>query len=105
MIDPKVTALQQEYQQLLHAVQTAVRTKMELEGKPDTDQTDTGPKHLRVGVNSAIIQASGLALLLIDKGVITELEYWQQQVDTWRAEVTLYEHELSQKMGVEVKLH
>ena len=97
--DPDVAALKSEYQQLLHALQTGVKTELEFDPSPGT------PKHLRTGVNSAIVQASGLALLLIDKGIITEHEYWRFQVDAFRREVTAYEERLSRILGARIQLH
>jgi hypothetical protein len=89
--DPEITALQQEYQQLLHAMQSGVKFEQEL-GMSDAQS----PKHLRVGVNSAITQNSGLVILLVEKGVITWREYWQAQIDAFRREVAGYEQRLSE---------
>lgn len=36
---------------------------------------DGSPKHLRVGVNSALINDAALAMLLINKGIISLEEY------------------------------
>jgi len=41
---------------------------------PERNQA-TEPKHLRTGINCAMADQSGLAKLLIDKGLITENEY------------------------------
>ncbi len=38
--------------------------------------TDTTTKSLRVGVNGAMVDSRALATLLIDKGIITEVEYF-----------------------------
>lgn len=100
--DPKVEALQQEYVVLLHAVQTGVLREIQVFGTGET--AAAGPKHLRVGVNSAIIQNSSLATLLMRKGIITEVEYWQTQVELWRDEVASFEKRLSAAMGIDVKL-
>jgi hypothetical protein len=94
----KVTALQQEYTGLLHAMQTGVLIQI------NAGSGETTPKHLRVGVNSALIQNSSLATLLMRKGVITELEYWETQVELWRNEVRDYEATISQALGRPVKL-
>lgn len=102
MSSNEVNALQAEYRNLLHAVQTGVRTQIQLMGTGEL--SPAGPKHLRVGVNSALIQNSALATLLMDKGIITELEYWETQVRLWRQEVTSYEEILSGIMGKDMKL-
>lgn len=57
------------YVRAAHAMQTGVATEMGWNPKP------TEPKHLRVGVNSALVDSGSLAKLLIDKGLITEEEY------------------------------
>jgi hypothetical protein len=101
--DPEILALQQEYLRLCHAMQSGVLYHLHIEGTDD-ETSLFGAKHVRVGINSALIQNSALAGLLIEKGVITELEYWESQVDAWQREVALYENLLSTRMGVEVKL-
>jgi hypothetical protein len=102
--DPnRIMELQTEYTQLLHALQTGVKLHIGLEGVGDTSLA--GPKHLRVGINSNMIQNSALALLLMRKGVITETEYWETQVELWRKEVSDYEKRLTDLLGREVTLH
>lgn len=96
--EAKVAELQQQYQALLHAMQTGVMHEMRYDPAPTTS------KHLRTGVNSSIVQNSALVMLLVDKGVITWLEYWQYQVDAFRREVEAYEARLSAAMGVKVTL-
>lgn len=60
---------------------------------------DGEPKHLRVGVNSALVAQGGLARLLIDKGLITEAEYTAAVADAMEAEVARYEEILRQRLG------
>lgn len=58
------------YESALHGVQSATMHEQE------NLQSDSGsPKHLRVGVNSAMSDLSALAQLLMDKGIFTEDEY------------------------------
>ena len=57
------------YTDLLHAMQSGVAMKM------NYDESDTTPKHLRVGVNSAMCDQAGLVRLLVQKGIITPEEY------------------------------
>ena len=52
------------------------------------------PKHLRVGVNSCMVETSGLARLLVSKEIITAAEYfdsiiamWEEEVDSYRARI------------------
>lgn len=96
--DVKIVELQTECSRLQHAMQAGVRAEMTYDDGP------TSPKHLRVGVNSALVQNSALATLLVRKGVITELEYWQTQAEFWRDEVDRYQHRLKLHHGVDVKL-
>lgn len=90
--------LRNEYRRLLHAVQSGVALKLQ------ADPNDASPKHLRVGVNSALIDTSSMARLLISKGVITEREYLGALVDGIRREVGSYEAELLARFGIVVKL-
>lgn len=60
--EARVTAAQ-------HAMQSGVA--MELQHDPSSGS----PKHLRVGVNTALVDTAALAKLLIAKGLITENEY------------------------------
>lgn len=57
------------YEAAMHAVQTGIALLIE---RGDTLAT---PKHLRVGINSAMVTDSAIATLLIEKGVFTEAEY------------------------------
>jgi hypothetical protein len=63
--------LAQRYFAAMHAMQTAV--KVESEAKGDFSREH---KHLRVGINSAMGTLGTLVELLIDKGVLTEQEYF-----------------------------
>lgn len=62
------------------------------------------PKHLRVGVNSAMCDACAMARLLIAKGVITESEYLKAIEDEMNLEVVRYEESLSIQIGRKVTL-
>lgn len=82
---PSAEELNKRYLAACHAMQSGVAFKM------DMDTKDTTPKHLRVGVNSAMCDSSALAGLLIRKGVITEAEYleaitvmMEEEVDRYR---------------------
>lgn len=86
------------YEEQMHRMQSAIRwsiTKALQRGtNPDLDGvvTDThsaSPKHLRVGVESAMASAEALAALLIAKGVITQEEYAEQLTEevTCRADI------------------
>ena len=61
-------------------------------------------KHMRVGVNSAMVDVSVMAKLLIDKGLFTEAEYVKGMADAMDREAKRYEARLSEMLSVEVKL-
>jgi hypothetical protein len=52
------------------------------------------PKHLRVGVNSAMVETSALVALLIAKGIITEGEWLRAIADGMETERKSYERML-----------
>lgn len=63
-----------------HAMQSGVAMAM------NYDPSQTDPKHLKVGVNSAMVTASAIVHLLIAKGVITEAEYFSGLADLMESE-------------------
>lgn len=93
----KVEELKDRYKSACHAMQSGVAMMMH-HGDAHT------PKHLRVGVNSSLINSSALGHLLIKKGIITEEEYWQEIVNMLEAEVKDYQEKLSKIMGANIKL-
>jgi hypothetical protein len=80
------------YNTAVRRMQTGVEFTM---GHPDDKSTQ--PKHLRVGVNVAMGDHAGLAQLLMDKGVITEEEYFKAIADAAEREVIRYERLLNQR--------
>ncbi len=90
-----------EYIDLCHAMQSGVAGDIGTVGDADAGAS---PKHLRVGVNSALVNQAGLAKLLIDKGVITELEYFTAMRDHMRTEVERLEKLLTERLGKPVHL-
>lgn len=89
----------EKYQQMCHAMQSGVAAEI-AQGMAE----DTTPKNLRTGVNSAMVDASALAKLLIEKGVISEQEYANALCDGMVEEVKLYERRLSDDLGRDVTL-
>src|SRR5262249_16738309 len=57
------------YRAAVHAMQTGVAIKM------NYDPAETQPKHLRVGINSAMCDHAAVVPRLRDKGIITDAEY------------------------------
>lgn len=60
---------------------------------------DGSPKHLRVGVNSALVETSVLARLLVEKGVVSAHEYAEALIAGMEAEVRRYQALLSDRHG------
>lgn len=87
------------YQEACSAMQAGVGLKENL-----GLSNETTPKHLRVGVNSAMVEHSALARLLIAKGIIGEADYLEAMADGMRDEVALYERELTERLGKRVTL-
>lgn len=86
------------YEQAMHAVQTGVAMNIDL------DPRESAPKHLRVGVNSALLNQAAIARLLIARGVFTEAEYIEAITAEANKEAEMYEALLSKHFGRPVKL-
>lgn len=86
------------YMRAAQAMQSGVAMMMNIAPK------QTQAKHLRVGVNSSMVDHAGLVSLLIEKGVITDEEYISRIADAMEREVALYEAELSERIGAEIHL-
>ena len=91
---------QERYVVAAHAMQSGVQMEMEL-GLPDAA---VSPKHLRVGVNSALVNAAAIASLLIEKGVFTMDEYLAAMADHMETEKKRYENRLCAATGTDVTL-
>jgi hypothetical protein len=74
------------YEAALHAMQSGVKAVGTLECEP---------KHLRVGINSALCELGAIASLLIDQGVIEENTYWERVISMIEEEVGRYEERLN----------
>lgn len=83
----------QRYNSLIHAMQTGVKFSHE------HGSTDGSPKHLRVGVNSAMCEAGAILHLLIEKGILTKLEYVQALNAKLEQEVNNYRQIVSDTTG------
>lgn len=82
----------------LHGMRSGVAAKMNFDPK------ETEPKHLRVGVNSAMVQQAAITRLLIEKGLITEQEYFTAVADMMERERDGYQQEVSEHYGTSVTL-
>lgn len=74
----------QRYLLACHAMQSGVAA---MEGRSN----ETTPKHLRVGVNSAMVDSGALVGLLLEKHIIAEHEYFEALAERMEAEVHSYE--------------
>lgn len=88
------------YTAALHAIQSGVAYDM----KAGQDASGTSPRHLRVGVNSAMVQNAALVKLLIDKGVFSLDEFDKALADEMEEEKRRYEKKLEALAGMRVNL-
>lgn len=94
-----VPELMAELQELQHAMQSGVAMMMNYVHEP------TSPKHLRVGINVALSGHAALGKLLIDKGLITEEEFFEGAIEAMKQEVKQYELEITERNdGANIKL-
>ena len=89
---------EERYHAAAHAMQTGVAMEMNYRPQP------TEPKHLRTGINTAMVDHAALVGLLVAKGVITDAEYMKALADAMEAEQARYESHLSQILGTKVTL-
>jgi hypothetical protein len=68
------------------------------------DPSSGTPKHLRVGVNTALCDHGALVKLLVSKGIITEEEYFSEAANMMESEVKTYEQRLTRLIGTTVTL-
>lgn len=94
----EIDDLGKEYLLHAHAMQAGVAMTMNYDG------SETTPKHLRVGINTAMSDHGALVKLLIDKGIITELEYMTVLRDFMKSEAQGYEKKLSERLGTTIHL-
>lgn len=87
-----------EYLGLMHAVQSGVAMEHQM------DPSDGSPKHLRVGINSALVSNSALVELLVSKGVFTDEEYLDALIKKTREEKENYEQRLTALTGGKTKV-
>ena len=88
----------ERYEAAAHAVQTGVAFELE------RDPSSGTPKHLRVGVNLAMVYQAALANLMIAKGIITEAEYTEAIADETDKEADRYEEIVRSYLGPGVTL-
>lgn len=93
-----IADLEKKYAKLMHAMQSGVAMLM------NYDKKETEPKHLRVGVNSALIDTGAILQLLINKGIITHEEFLEVLCEFAERDVRSYEDKLKQITGGNITL-
>ncbi len=95
-----------ESTRLGHAIQTGVMYdhqdlgfELETAGQLATNVYSEHPKHLRTGINMLMCDLGALVGLLVEKGVITESDYYIKSVEMLELEVAKYEADLSRRRG------
>jgi len=100
VVDIEIEKLRSQYASAMHAVQSGVKMLMSLGVSAETDL-----KHLRVGINSALLDSATVVRLLIAKGIITEREHLEALVTAAEEERQSYEKQLTERLGKPVKLY
>jgi len=96
--EERIAELALRYTVAMHRMQTGVALLMNFDPKP------TEPKHLRVGVNSAMSDQAALANLLIAKGIISRLEYAEAVAESAEQEAAHYEKKIREIYGDKISL-
>lgn len=91
----KKAQLVERYHRAAHRVQTAIGFM------PNHENQQV--KHMRTGIDMSKSDMGGLARLLIQKGVMTELEYLEAVAEAAEREAAAYENELSVRYGRNVQ--
>jgi hypothetical protein len=89
ILEPPSEEQYTEYNRLLHAMQTGVMIDQEQLGS-----RDGSPKHLRTGLNSAMVSDRAIVELLVEKGVFTSCEFYEKLNFCMAEEVVAYERRL-----------
>ena len=93
---PELAALHARYSAAAHAMQSGVAF--------DADTRGLEAKHLRVGINSALVEASALAMILMRKGICTPAEYLTALCEKMEQERESYAQKIKQQTGAVVGL-
>ncbi len=80
------------YEEATHGVQTAIAYDI------DQGRKATEPKHMRVGIDMSKADMLGLAILLIEKGIITSDEYIEAMRLSANEELAMREEEYGGKV-------
>jgi len=94
----RLADLKCRYEIACHAMQTGVAYKMAV------SPNETNPKHLRVGINSAMVETSVLFKIMLKRGLITEIEFYEILCETMEEEAKGYQSWIEVHIGKQVKL-
>lgn len=92
----------EEYRERYAAAAHAMQSGVMQEHANGSD--DASPKHLRVGINSAMVETSVILTLLREKGIITELELAKALAEGMEREKAIYEARLTEALGIKINL-
>ena len=70
----------------------------------EKDPKVANPKHVRNGIDMRAVDTAALAGLLIEKGIITKVEYCEALANEAEAEQVRYEKTLRDLYGPDIKL-
>lgn len=82
--------------ELGHRVQSGIAALADMHAASQQRFPQLEPKHLRVGVNSALVECSAMARILFRKRIITAAEYYDALIEVWEQEVDSYRVMLKQ---------
>lgn len=85
--------IQEKYAFLTHAIQSGIAMELLI------DSTAGTPKHLRVGINMAMVETAALGKILIQKGIITKEEYFLNLLENLEVELEAIKKRLSVYYG------
>ena len=83
----------EEDMQRLNAAQHAMMTGVGYKASYDSSECDL--KQIRVGINTALVNCGVIAGLLIEKGILTQEEYYSKLADAMEKEKDTYQEWLN----------
>lgn len=95
----------QRYIDDMHAIQTGIAMMIEHNATTGARYAEIEPKHLRVGINSAMIDTGALMALLVNKGFITMDEVDAALADMADRDVETYTKMVNDALGGEGRIH
>jgi len=99
----------ERYERACHAMQSGVKLMQnyehpELVISDNAIEASDSPKHLRVGINTAMCDLAALVKLLVDKEIINMEDYYSSMADEMEEEVKRFEQRIKVQTGINVTL-